>query len=144
MFGYIWRNELNWIGFKYLPIGLAPMGLAPPIRLTPVGLVALALCLLGNDVSISRIRDSVGSCDRQSQFGIIPPLFENFKYVFCCKTYWEMLVLTKVEVLEWKNCYPFPFLFFLVVDEILSQRRGTNGIKPSRSKVSWFVLINPK
>ena len=55
-----------------------------------------------------------------------------------------MLVLTRVEVLEWKNCHPFPFLFFLIVDEILSQRRGTNGIKPSRSKVSWFVLIDPK
>ena len=140
MFDYIWRYELNWLGFKYLPIGLAPMGLAPPIRLTPIGLTALALCLLGNDISIWRIWDPIGSCDRQSQLGIIPPLIENFYWRTCWGHNLEMLVLT----LEWKNCYPFPFRFFLVVDEIPNQRRGTNGIKPSRSKVSWFVLINPK
>ena len=130
---------MNWTGFKYLPIGLAPMGLAPPIRLTPVGLVALALCLLGNDISIWRIWDPIGSCDRQSQLGIIPPLSRIFLKNLLGHNL-EMLVLT----LEWKNCYPFPFRFFLLVDEIPSQRRGTNGIKPSRSKVSWFVLINPK
>ena len=104
VFDYIWRYELNWLGFKYLPIGLAPMGLAPPIRLTPIGLTALALCLLGNDISIWRIWDPIGSCDRQSQLGIIPPLIENFKYVFrsktCCDIIYVSITYFRVEKLS--------------------------------------------
>ena len=63
-------------GIKKLPIGLAPIGL--PILLPPIGF-ARSLCLL--DISISRIWGSDGSCDRQSQSGIVPPLIVKFNYV---------------------------------------------------------------
>ena len=62
-------------GIKKLPIGLAPIGL--PILLPPIGF-ARSLCRL--DISISRIWGSDGSCDRQSQSGIVPPLIVKFKY----------------------------------------------------------------
>ena len=63
-------------GIKKLPIGLAPIGL--PILLPPIGF-ARSLCRL--DISISRIWGSDGSCDRQSQSGIVPPLIVKFNYV---------------------------------------------------------------
>ena len=63
-------------GIKKLPIGLAPIGL--PILLPPIGF-ARSLCLL--DISISKIWGSDGSCDRQSQLGIFPPLIVKFKWV---------------------------------------------------------------
>ena len=76
----------------------APMGLAP------LSLAALGLCVLDDDISIPRIWDPIGSCDRQSQLGIIPPLIENFKYVFrsktCCDIIYVSITYFRVEKLS--------------------------------------------